>query len=308
MKSVVNNLYETHQSELQQIRITDFVSNGIELWIKRDDLIDKQVSGNKWRKLKYELIHAQHLKKSGILTCGGAYSNHLIATAAACHKLGLKSIGLVRGEELNATSNKLLATCTELGMYLEFIPRAEYAERDEKERQEIWKQRFPDYHWVAEGGKGYHAMIGCQEIWKELPKDFDAVFVAQGTTTTSCGLLLGAPEQTKIHVVPVLKGFDADAEMRSLLYYALLDHETVDEFMQKVVIHPDYHFGGYAQTNPDYEAWLNDIQLQLNIPLDKVYTGKAMYALIDQLNQYSNWKNKKVLFLHTGGVFDWSKV
>lgn len=294
--------FQTDASVLQELPHPDWEQRKIRMLVKRDDLIDPLVSGNKWRKLKYILELARYQHKEGILTLGGAYSNHLLATAAACEKVGLRSVGLVRGEELTVNSNENLQRCTALGMEVHFISRDEYAERDEKERQEIWKQRFPHELFVPEGGATYHGMIGCQEIWTEIAEPVDHVFVAQGTTTTSCGLLLGSKEQTTVHVVPALKGFDALDEMRQLLYPFLLDRALVEEYLERVEVHDDYHFGGYAKTTPELHAFIEDCRKRWDLPLDKVYTGKAFYALVKELENSASYDGKTVLFLHTGGL------
>lgn len=297
----MSTLFDSNQSVLQELQSEEWLKRGIRVLVKRDDLIDEEVSGNKWRKLKYilELALSQH--KSGILTLGGAYSNHLLATAAACAKAGLNSIGLVRGEELTTESNHNLRRCHELGMQLVFVSREEYSERYEKERQEIWKQRFPEYLFVPEGGAMYHGLIGCQEIVTEITEKIDHVFVAQGTTTTSCGLLLGFPEETKIHVVPVLKGFDALAEMRPHLYNFLLDNETVKDYLKRVVVHNFAHFGGYGKMSEELLSFIRECREKWALPLDGVYTGKAFWALTEALKS-PEFNQSTVLFLHTGGL------
>ena len=243
-------LFDTSKSILQEIKLDSRFRN-VRLLIKRDDLIHPEVSGNKWRKLKYNIELVQFQKKDGVLTFGGAYSNHLLATAAACNLAGLKSIGIVRGEELTANSNSNLKRCAELGMELKFIPREEYDARNEKFVQETWKEEYPFYLLIPEGGANYYGMVGCQEIRKELPNEIDHLFVAQGTTTTSCGLLVGLGESTQLHVVPVLKGFDAKAEMKKQLFPFLIDEETIQEQLNRVEVHSEAHFGGYGKWNQE---------------------------------------------------------
>ena len=293
--------FETEKSVLQEVHFKDFSESGARVFIKRDDLIDPLVSGNKWRKLKYIVELARFQQREGLLTLGGAYSNHLLATAAACQKTGMKSIGLVRGEELTPDSNDNLKKCHELGMELVFLPRSEYAERQESERREIWKQRYPSYLLVPEGGACYHGLIGCQELAKELPADTDHVFVAQGTTTTSCGLLLGLPESTRLHVVPALKGFDAKQEMSTVLHPFLLDQELINDYLGRVTVHPDHHFGGYGKTTPELNDFILRVYEEAGIPLDSVYTGKAFYALAEELKT-GRYDGQKVVFIHTGGL------
>lgn len=296
------SLFDFSKSVLQPIELNTFLNNRVQIFVKRDDLIDELVSGNKWRKLKYSIENALALRKNGILTLGGAWSNHLIATAAACHAAGMSSIGIVRGEELNASSNVNLQRCTELGMKLIFISREEYAERNEPFRQEYWKELHPDYLFVPEGGADYHGVIGCQELGIEL-NGFDHVFVAQGTTTTSCGILLGLPEKTKLHVVPALKGFDSLSEMKPLLYEVLNSNELVREYLDRVVVHPEHHFGGYGKWTNELLQFIERMKKETGVPLDKIYTGKAFYAMCDTIER-GELDNSRICFVHTGGLMN----
>ncbi|WP_343632425.1 pyridoxal-phosphate dependent enzyme [Fluviicola sp.] len=295
-------LFDTSLSILQEIKLDPQQFRNVRLLVKRDDLIHPEVSGNKWRKLKYNLELAMYQKKDGILTFGGAYSNHLLAVAAACQLAGLQSIGVVRGEELTADSNENLKRCAALGMELLFVSRESYDERNEKSCQEGWKEAHPHFLLVPEGGSNYYGIVGCQEIGKELPAETDHLFVAQGTTTTSCGLLLGSDEKTKLHVVPALKGFDAIAEMRKQLYPVLLDEETMNEYMDRVVVHPEAHFGGYGKWTPELLDFMEMCRKEYGLPLDKIYTGKAFHALMEWLKAQDFQTLQTVVFLHTGGL------
>lgn len=298
-------LYSTELSELQELQAKQFVSKNVQVFVKRDDLIDKEVSGNKWRKLNYSIELANYQKKDGILTFGGAFSNHLLATAAACHKSGLKSIGVVRGEELTKDSNANLKRCHELGMKLIFISRVEYQLRNEKITQEEWKEDFPTFLLVPEGGANYHGLIGCQEIIQEIPFEPDHIFIAQGTTTTSCGVLTALSDQTTLHVVPALKGFDALTEMRTLLYPFYVDDELIDEKLKQVVVHSDAHFGGYAKSTPELIAFKQAQQHDFNLPLDLVYTTKTFYAMMNWIDQLEPFDQlQKIVFIHTGGLIN----
>ena len=298
-------LYSTELSELQELHAKQFVSRNVQVFVKRDDLIDKEVSGNKWRKLNYSIELANYQKKDGILTFGGAFSNHLLATAAACNKSGLKSIGVVRGEELTKDSNANLKRCHELGMQLIFISRVEYQLRNEKITQEEWKEDFPTFLLVPEGGANYHGLIGCQEITQEIPFLPDHIFIAQGTTTTSCGILTALSENTTLHVVPALKGFDALTEMRTLLYPFYVDDELIDDKLKQVVVHGDAHFGGYAKSTPELIAFKQAQQQAFDLPLDLVYTTKAFYALLTWIDQLEpSDQLQKIVFIHTGGLLN----
>ncbi len=294
-------ILDTSKAVTQRISTEITEDRKIELFIKRDDLIDPQVSGNKWRKLKYNLLQMQAVKSEQLVTFGGAFSNHLLATAALCNKAGIKCTGIVRGEELNAHSNEVLRKCHELGMNLHFVSRTEYALRNEKLYQESIKEEFPNCFIVPEGGANYWGAVGCQEILMETSNDFDHVFVAVGTGTTSLGLLLSKDEKTKIHAVPVLKGFDAFAELESLLLRSAFSEDYIEELLQDLELHPDAHFGGYGKYDPELLKFMQSFYAQFNIPLDPVYTGKAMYALFQSVHQ-GKLDNARVLFIHTGGI------
>jgi 1-aminocyclopropane-1-carboxylate deaminase len=294
-------MFDTKKSILQKLDATIFDKHQVEVFVKRDDLIHSVVSGNKWRKLKYSIAQAIHQKCDGIFTFGGAYSNHLVATAAACKSAGIKSIGFVRGEELTSESNATLKSCIDYGMKLVFISREEYALRNDKIYIDELKTEYPLYYFVPEGGSNYFGVIGCQEIWTEIDTQFDSVFVAQGTTTTSCGLLAGLPPLTKLHVVPVLKGFESIETMKSTLKWVLMDESFVDQLVEDILVHSDFHFGGYGKVTSELIEFIQMCSREFHISLDPVYTSKAFYALYQNIVQ-GNLNGQKILFLHTGGL------
>lgn len=297
----MKNFIDHHSSILQFIHSPEWDYRGIQVLVKRDDLLHPEVSGNKWRKLKYNIEQALHGKNEGIFTFGGAFSNHLLATAFAAKEVGLKAIGFVRGDELNSDSNPTLRRCNELGMELQFLSREMYVLHDDKMFIDELKIENPGFYAIPEGGGNYYGMVGCQEIWKELPGDVQHVFVAQGTTTTSCGILLGMSETTTLHVLPVLKGFDVGATMTKHLLYFLFDEDLAEELMGKVAIHDQFHFGGYAKYTPELLQFIQSTYQQHQLPLDPVYTAKAFYGMTEILKDPS-FDNTKVIFIHTGGL------
>ncbi len=289
------------QSILQAIHTPEWDARGIQVLVKRDDLLHPEVSGNKWRKLQYNIQQAIHGKNEGIFTFGGAYSNHLLATAFATQAMGLKSIGFVRGDELNKDSNHTLRRCAELGMELQFLSREMYNLHDDKQFIDELKLENPGFYAVPEGGGNYYGIVGCQAIWKELPSDVDHVFVAQGTTATSCGILLGMPETCQLHVVPVLKGFDAKATMESKLHWFLFDSELASELVENVHVHGDFHFGGYGNYSQQLLQFIQSTYKNHQLPLDPIYTAKAFFAMQETL-QSPAFDHSKVIFIHTGGL------
>lgn len=260
------------------------------LWIKRDDLIDPYISGNKWRKLKYILVDARHKGKTHLVTFGGAYSNHLVATAAATARAGLKSTAFVRGEEV---INEMLVLCKLYGMQLIFTDRESY-----KDKQACYNSYFSenaDTYFVDEGGASAEAITGCAEIIEELPVDIEHIFCAAGTGTTAAGLLSGIQKaglNTKLHVIPVLKGGEFIRE-------EILKYVPITE---QLVLHTDYHFGGYAKTQPALLNFMQQFIAEYGILIDPIYTAKMCYAIYDLGRQNYFEHTAKIVALHTGGL------
>jgi 1-aminocyclopropane-1-carboxylate deaminase len=258
--------------------------------VKRDDLIDPYISGNKWRKLKYILAEAAESQKNRLVTFGGAYSNHLVAVAAACARKGLMSTAFVRGE---AVENELLLLCKLYGMELRFTDRTSYRNKALLFDQHFGEDRAAFF--VDEGGAGVNAVKGCSEIIAELPGDMDHLFCAAGTGATAAGLLKGIQERglkTKLHVVPVLKGGDFIAA--EILKYT----KPTDQ----LVMHTEYHFGGYAKTTPALIEFIKQFTAGTGMMIDPIYTGKMFQAIAHLFeNQYFK-ENDKIVALHTGGL------
>lgn len=297
----------TSKSVLQPASLPELNKRGIQLFVKRDDLIHKYISGNKWRKLRYAIEEAIYQKKKGLLTFGGAYSNHLLATASAANELGLQSVGIVRGDELNASSNEVLKRCTEWNMRLIFVSRETYSQKDAWETIQLLRKKFSSYYIIPEGGAHYKGIIGCQEIWKEIHEPFDHVFLAAGTTTTACGILLGLKLPQTLHVVPALKGFKTKSMMRKLMTEQGISSETIEDLLHHVMPHENHHFGGYGKVSNELFNAMEEFYNQTQIPLDPVYTGKVIYALMDWVKT-DDIRNVRILFLHTGGVYAGKKL
>ena len=268
----------------------------LELFVKRDDLIHKYISGNKIRKLNQNIFSFYKNKCKKLVTFGGAFSNHLLATAALCNELSIDCVGIVRGEELNAKSNFILSKCDSLGMKLEFVSRTNFSEQ-KKMSGLLVKDGIPTW-FVPEGGANLEGIVGCKEIVSENEEIFDYYVVAQGTTTTSIGIALALPPSAKIIVVPVLKGFNSKSEMKSVLNNVDLWNVIKD----KIIVLDDFHFGGYAKSTNELREFISEINQINKMQIEEVYTGKALYALKNYLEK-NFVKNKKVLFIHTGGIF-----
>lgn len=279
-------MFEKIYSPVQKIELSPF-SN---LFVKRDDLIDPYISGNKWRKLKYILQKAKQENKSHLVTFGGAYSNHLVATAAAAAKSGLKSTAFVRGETVK---NEMLMLCALFGMELIFTDRESY-----KDKIKLFEQNFgshSDAYFVDEGGASEEAVIGCAEIVDELPEIYDHIFCAAGTGTTAAGLLRGIKQnnlKTRLHVIPVLKGGS----------FILNEIQKYVPHSGELILHTNYHFGGYAKTTPELVDFIKSFTVETGLLSDPVYTAKMFYSIIDLQKQGMIKKEDKILAIHTGGL------
>lgn len=300
-------------SYLEPFHFPDLNIPNLNLFVKRDDLIHPEISGNKLRKLKGNLLAARtSAKVHQIITFGGAYSNHLLASAAAAHELQSSIIGVVRGEELSAQSNPVLAKCEALGMQLQFVSRAEYQQLKHKNGYDN-QNGFKTWY-IPEGGANPEGVWGCTQIYSDAVsqnnnQQFDAVFIAQGTTTTSLGILASLTPQTQLFVVPVLKGFDSLAEMQKLALTAKQNpHTNRFEFpLNQVEVLSEFHHGGYAKTTPELLQFTSSFNATNQFPIEPVYTAKALFALRAYLleNQKEISKRPKpfeVLFVHTGGI------
>jgi 1-aminocyclopropane-1-carboxylate deaminase len=283
-------------SKIEKFSFSKSNNKDLELFVKRDDLIHKYISGNKIRKLKYNIFSFYKNNCSLLVTFGGAFSNHLLATASMCYELGIPCIGIVRGEELNAKSNFILSKCDLFGMKLEFSSRTNFLEQ-KKMTGLIVKDGIPAW-FVPEGGANLEGIEGCKEIVSENEEIFDYYVLAQGTTTTSIGIALALPPSAKIIVVPVLKGFDSKSEMKSLLN----NDELWSVIKDKIIVLDDFHFGGYAKSTKELREFISETNQINKMKIEEVYTGKALFALKNYLEKNAV-KNKKVLFIHTGGIF-----
>lgn len=266
------------------------------LFVKRDDLIHPEISGNKLRKLKWNLIQAVSQNCDGIVTYGGAFSNHLLATAAAGKALGICTIGIVRGEELSAGSNQVLKRCADLGMELRFYTRTAFTKEKKVSGKVLFEGR--NFWVIPEGGANPEGVRGCMEIMDELPKAFDLYILAQGTSTTSLGMLLTIPASSKLIVVPVLKGFEVRNEMRTLLN----DDAQFEIISKRLIIWDEEHHGGYAKTSEQLLSFMNDFHQANTFRIEPVYTGKVLFALNQRLQEITGGEGNSILFLHTGGV------
>lgn len=278
------------QSINQKIELP-FLSN-CSVYIKREDLIHPIVSGNKFRKLKYNIVQAKVENKTQLLTFGGAYSNHIAAVAYAAKENGFRSIGIVRGDELKGkiTDNPTLRFTKECGMEFDFVSRENYRLKEERTFVEDLKQKFGDFYLIPEGGTNELAIKGCEEILTQDDEIFNYICCAVGTGGTISGLINSLKPNQKVLGFPSLKGDFLGDEIRKFV------KNNRWELIQ------DYHFGGYGKVNVELIAFVNSFLERTGIPLDPIYTGKMVFGVMDLIRANYFPEGSKILLIHTGGI------
>jgi len=275
---------------------SDFLQqHHITLHIKRDDLIHPQLQGNKWRKLKYNLREAQRLNKQTLLTFGGAYSNHIHATAAAGKIFDFNTIGIIRGEAYTPL-NPTLQDAYDWGMQLKYINRADYKHKNSPEFLAQLKEQYGDIYIIPEGGNNRLAMQGCAEINNEI-EDYDVICIACGTGTSLAGMISSAKQQTQLMGFSVLKSADfLISDVKNLLA------KSQAKKLADWSINLDYHFGGYAKKNTELINFIDNFKQTYEVQLEPIYTGKMMWGLFDLIQKNYFPKNSKILAIHSGGL------
>lgn len=268
----------------------------IELYIKREDLIHPQISGNKFRKLKYNIEEAKKHKHNTLLTFGGAYSNHILATAAAGKVYGFNTIGIIRGDELANNLEKTLANNTtlsfaiKLGMQLHFVSRSDYRQKETFNFIEKLKHKFGNFYLLPEGGTNDLAIKGCEEILTKEDKLFDIICCAVGTGGTISGIINSAEANQKIIGFPVLK--------ENYLHQEIALKTTPKNWS----LNRNHHLGGYAKYNTELIDFMNDFFINNDILLDPIYTGKLLMGIFKEIEAGNFMEKRRILAIHTGGL------
>jgi 1-aminocyclopropane-1-carboxylate deaminase len=277
------------QVKNQKINIFE---NEVSLFIKREDLSHPYISGNKFRKLKYNLIEAKNQQKTILLTFGGAFSNHILAVAAAGKENDFKTIGIIRGEELKdqVNNNLTLLKAQEFGMVFDFVSREEFRNKNNSCFIEKLTEKFQDFYLIPEGGTNEFAVKGCEEILTEPDDDFDFICCAVGTGGTISGLINSSKNCQKVLGFPALKGDFLQDDIRK---FANKDNWELIT---------DYHFGGYAKIDEKLIHFINDFYIKYSIPLDPIYTSKMAFGVIDLIEKGYFPPKSKILLIHTGGL------
>lgn len=285
-------------SPIQEIKDPLFEEKKIRVFFKRDDLIHESISGNKWRKLAYNLKEADG---KDILTFGGAFSNHIAATAAACNYADRKSIGVIRGER-PAILNNTLSLAEKNGMHLHYISREEYKKKNEDSFLENLKVEFNNPFIIPEGGANKEGLLGCAEMLDEIDVEFDYIISAVGTGATIAGIASAMKANQKAIGIPVLKGAEyLKEEIHSLLVESEGEEKT-EKIETSLILNHDYHFGGYAKIKPELIEFMNDFYQKHGIKTDPVYSGKSLYALYDMIAKNQFKEGSTIVYYHCGGL------
>jgi 1-aminocyclopropane-1-carboxylate deaminase len=287
----INFTFVKKQLSLNQ-QLTVSFPNSISVDIKREDLIHPFVSGNKFRKLKYNLLQAKVENQETLLTFGGAFSNHIAAVAFAGKENGFKTIGIIRGDELGSkiSENPTLLFAQNCGMQLEFISREQYRLKSEISFLDKLKTKFGNFYLIPEGGTNELAVKGCQEILTEEDAVFDYICCSIGTGGTVSGIINSVLPHQKVLGFPALKGDFLKDEIRNFAQNENWDLIT------------DYHFGGYGKIDSALIGFINQFYEENQIPLDPIYTGKMVFGIIDLINKNYFPAQSKILLIHTGGI------
>lgn len=274
----------------------------IQLILKRDDLIHPSISGNKWRKMKYNLIEAHQQGFRQLITFGGAYSNHIYATASAGKVFGFETLGIIRGDELTPQSSPTLQYAAENGMQFKFVSRTAYRDKEEILRQ--LKQEdiaLEKAYYLPEGGSNHLALKGLAELTQEIYQQTqpDYIVSAVGTGGTIAGILAASKAPTQVIGITALKG--ATEGLFRDIQELLSVHPEVD--YSHFALLDTYHFGGYAKHTPSLLDFIRSFEsYNPAVQLEQVYTGKMLYGIIDLAEKGYFKKGCQVVAVHTGGL------
>lgn len=293
---ILNADFINHNTPIQKIEDPLIKDSGIKLFIKREDLNHPELSGNKWHKLKYNLITAKENGYETLLTFGGAYSNHIYATAAAGELFGFKTIGIIRGEE-HLPLNPTLGFAVSKGMEIHYVNRKAYREKNSSEFITTLREKFGKFYLIPEGGTNKLAVKGASEIISNIHIDFDYICCACGTGGTLTGLVTGLNGRKKALGFSILKGGNFLLDNVEKLIY-----ESTGKKYTNWEINLDFHFGGYAKINSELIAFIKRFHKITSIPIEPIYTGKLLFGVYNLILNHYFSNGKTVLIVHTGGL------
>ncbi len=286
------HFFSYNSPDITNISLAPFGLDAFYLNVVREDMLHHFVSGNKFRKLKYNIVAAEDNGFSTLLTFGGAFSNHIAAVAAAGKELNFKTIGIIRGEELKSKifENATLSFAQDCGMQLYFISREAYRQKTETNFINHLKNQFGDIYILPEGGTNVLAVQGCEEILENVSENADYICVPVGTGGTMAGLVKASRKDQQVIGFSALKGTFQSEEIGK--YTSKTNFSITDA----------YCCGGYGKIDVDLIRFINKFKRETNIPLDPVYTGKMMFGIVDLLKKGHFKENSRIFAIHTGGL------
>lgn len=297
MSSTLKNMVITKAVDESLIRIEeleDFAPNQCKLYMLRLDRVHPLISGNKYYKLKYNFAQAFQCGYQSVATFGGAFSNHLIATASMAHHIGLGSVGIVRGAEHEAALNDVLRQCQQMGMELHFIPRTLYAQKDQQEVKAQLLTLAPDAYWVPEGGANEEGRSGAASIMRMVPEQMTHILVSVGSGTTYIGLSRGLKKgQNLLGFAPMKRGSYLNES---------LGHLIDGQVAARCRITDRFHFGGFGKMDQVLQEFITSFESQYGFALDRVYTAKMMLGLKTLFAEKYFAPEDRILCIHTGGL------
>ena len=275
---------------LQELSDSLLLQKKIRVFILREDLIHPYISGNKWRKLYYNIQEAKLKEAEKLITFGGTYSNHIAATASAGKEFGFKTIGFIRGEE-QLPLNSTLSYAKSCGMEFRYLSRTDYRMKEDAEFLNSILKNEKEYYLIPEGGTNELAVKGCEEITADLRVNFDYICCAVGTGGTISGIINSLKKHQKAIGFPALKG-------GGFLKVEIAKYTTNSQWELNL----EYHLGGYAKVKPELINFMNSFKAQHQIPLDPVYTAKMLFGLWDLIEKDYFRAGSTIIVVHTGGL------
>ena len=275
---------------LQELSDSLLIQKKLRVFILREDLIHSYISGNKWRKLYYNIQEAKQQRLDCLITFGGAFSNHIAATASAGKEFGFKTIGFIRGEE-HLPLNSTLSYAKSCGMEFRYLTRSDYRLKETSTFLNSILKNDKNFYLLPEGGTNCFAVKGCEEILTDLPVDFDYVCCACGTGGTISGIINSLKSDQKAIGFPALKG-------GGFLKDEIEKYVTNSQWELNL----NYHFGGYAKVKPELINFINSFKTKHKISLDPVYTGKMLFGLWDLIEKDYFRAGSTIIAVHTGGL------
>jgi 1-aminocyclopropane-1-carboxylate deaminase/D-cysteine desulfhydrase-like pyridoxal-dependent ACC family enzyme len=290
---LIKSFFDSYKNTpLQKIEEKILEEKQVSLFIKRDDLLHPFINGNKWFKLKYNLLEVTEKNIERLLTFGGAYSNHISSFSFACKLFGFDGIVVIRGEEYPEL-NPTLEFVVNNGVKIHYVSRKMYRNKYDENFLNELKNHYGDFFLIPEGGSNQLAVEGCSEIVSNIELDFDFIFAACGTAGTLTGIAKSLKGNQKAIGVAVLKGADfLNDEVKRLSQNLKLNFEIL----------LNYHFGGYAKFNDELINFIKEFYLKHQIILEPIYTGKLIYAVYDLIEKDYFPRNSRIVAYHSGGL------